>query len=135
MLENVKVLIVEDNAANMELATDLLKLKGFQVVSAGTAETGIDMAKSVLPDLIIMDIGLPGIDGLAAASELKLSPLTCKIPIVATTSHAMKGDEEQVLASGCDGYIVKPIDTHTFADRVSSYLPGMPNQQEQELRE
>jgi two-component system, cell cycle response regulator DivK len=117
-----RVLIIEDNEANMELATDLLEVAGLEVLQARTAEIGIDLARSQMPAVIVMDIGLPGMDGLEATGILKADAATRAIPILATTSHAMKGDQEKALAAGCDGYITKPIDTRTFADTVKRFL-------------
>ena len=118
-----QVLVVEDNEANMELATDLLEVAGFEVLQAPTAEIGIELAASQVPDLILMDIGLPGMDGLEATRILQADTATKAIPILAATSHAMKGDQEKALAAGCAGYITKPIDTRTFADTVKRFLP------------
>ncbi len=118
-----RVLVVEDNEANMELATDLLEVAGFEVLQAPTAEIGIMLARSQIPDLIVMDIGLPGMDGLDATTVLKADATTQGIPVLATTSHAMKGDQEKALAAGCDGYITKPIDTRTFATTVKRLIP------------
>jgi CheY-like chemotaxis protein len=117
-----KILIIEDNPMNMELTTDLLKVSGYVVTQAETAEKGIKMAQSQKPDLIIMDIGLPIMDGLSAAVILKKDEKTKDIPILALTSYAMKGDKEKILAAGCEGYIAKPINTRTFADEVRSIL-------------
>ena len=117
-----KALIVEDNEANMELAAVLLEVAGFEVLQAGTAEIGVDLARSKAPDVIIMDVGLPGMDGLEATRILKLDPDTSKLPIVVTTSHAMKGDREKAFEAGCDGYITKPIDTRTFADEIAAFV-------------
>jgi len=121
-MEN-RILIVEDNEANMELAADLLEVAGFEVLQAPTAEIGIELARSQLPDLIVMDIGLPGMDGLEATAILKADTATQTIAVLVATSHAMKGDQEKALAAGCDGYITKPIDTRTFADTVRRFLP------------
>ena len=118
-----RVLIVEDNEANMELATDLLEVAGFEVLQAPTAEIGIDLARAQIPDLIVMDVGLPGMDGLEATVVLKADTTTRAIPVLATTSHAMRGDQEKALMAGCDGYITKPIDTRTFADTVKRFIP------------
>ena len=117
-----RVLIIEDNEANMELATDLLEVAGLEVLQARTAEIGIDLARLQIPAVIVMDIGLPGMDGLEATGILKADAATRAIPILATTSHAMKGEQEKALAAGCDGYITKPIDTRTFADTVKRFL-------------
>ena len=117
-----RVLIIEDNEANMELATDLLEVAGLEVLQARTADIGIDLARSQIPAVIVMDIGLPGMDGLEATRILKADAVTRSIPVLATTSHAMTGDQEKALAAGCDGYITKPIDTRTFADTVKRFL-------------
>ena len=94
-----KILIVDDNQMNMELVSDILGINGYQVLQAGDAKTRIDIAKKELPDLILMDIQLPGMDGLHATSILKEDVETRDIPIVALTAHAMKGDEENILKS------------------------------------
>jgi CheY-like chemotaxis protein len=120
-----KVLIVEDNLMNTELASDLLEAAGFVVYQARTAEDGMQLAFNHQPDVLLMDISLPGMDGLRAARILKSDPRTRIIPIIALTAHAMKGDEENALQSGCDGYLSKPINTRTFAAIVTSFLkPG-----------
>lgn len=116
------VLVVEDNAANMELVTDLLGVGGFRVLQAATAEDGIRLAKAEHPDLILMDIALPGMDGLQATRLLGEDPETGGIPVVALTAHAMSGDKEKALAAGCVGYITKPIDTRAFARTVTLFL-------------
>ena len=120
------VLIVEDNAMNMQLATDLLEVGGYDVLQAGTAEEGLKKAKSEMPRLILMDISLPGMDGLTAAEILKNDPATRDIIIVALTAHAMKSDEDRVFASGCDGYISKPIDTRAFIKTVAGFIETSP---------
>lgn len=116
------VLVIEDNPVNLELVTDVLEASGFIVHSARTAEEGIRLAREVLPQLILMDIGLPGMDGLAATKALKSDPATQHLPVIALTSHAMRGDEDIALSVGCDGYLVKPIDTRTFAAKISSLI-------------
>lgn len=116
------VLVVEDNPANMELTSDLLDVGGFRALQAATAEEGILMAKAERPGLILMDIGLPGMDGLAATRLLKQNPETAGIPVVALTAQAMTGDKEKTLAAGCVGYISKPIDTRSFARTVTLFL-------------
>ncbi len=119
-----RVLVIEDNEANTELATDLLEVAGFEVLQAPTAEIGIELAKTQSPELILMDIGLPGMDGLEATGILKADATTQAIPVLAITSHAMKGDQGKAFAAGCDGYLTKPIDTRTFADTVRKFLPS-----------
>lgn len=117
-----KILIVEDNPMNLELATDLLEVAGYVVIQAETAEDGIKLAKEKLPDLILMDISLPGMDGMEATRILKQGSLTSDIPVVALTAYAMKGDKDKVMAAGCIGYLTKPIDTRVFPKAVSDFL-------------
>ncbi len=117
-----KILIVEDNPMNMVLATDLLEASGYVVIQAGTAEEGIELARAESPDLILMDISLPGMDGLRATGDLKQNPTTKDIPVIAMTAHAMRGDEEKALVSGCTGYITKPIDTREFPKEVARFI-------------
>jgi CheY-like chemotaxis protein len=121
-----RILVIEDNEINMELATALLENAGFQILQAATAEEGIRIAMTESPSLILMDVGLPGIDGLTATGILKKSPGTRNIPVVGLTAHAMKGDETKALEAGCVGYITKPIDTRAFSAQVASYIksPG-----------
>ncbi len=121
-----KILIVEDNPMNLELATDLLEASGYFVIQARTAEEGIKLARVEFPDLILMDISLPGMDGLEATRNVKQDPTTKDIPVIAMTAHAMKGDKEKALASGCAGYITKPIDTREFPKAVARFIdsPG-----------
>ena len=117
-----RILIIEDNLLNLELAKDLLEANGFVVYSARTAEEGLRMARKLLPDLVLMDFGLPGMDGLSATKNLKTDPATRHLTIVGLTAHAMKGDEELALNAGCDGYLTKPIDTRTFVATVKNFL-------------
>ena len=117
-----KILLVEDNAANMTLATFLLQSAGYEVISATDAETGIGLARTEAPALILMDIQLPGIDGLQATAQLRADKSTRSIPVIALTALAMKGDEERILAAGCDGYIAKPLDYKAFLNTVADYL-------------
>jgi two-component system, cell cycle response regulator DivK len=104
-----RILIIEDNPANMKLATLLLENAGHAALCADDAETGLTLARSDLPDLILMDVQLPGMDGLAATALLKKDPATAAIPIIALTAMAMKEDREKTAAAGCDGYIAKPL--------------------------
>jgi two-component system cell cycle response regulator DivK len=117
-----KILIVEDNAANMKLAILLLETVGHTVTSAVDAEIGITMARAEQPDLILMDIQLPGMDGLAATALLKADVATRTIPVIALTALAMKGDEERIRAAGCDGYIAKPMRYKEFLETVAHQL-------------
>lgn len=119
-----KVLVVEDNRPNMELVTALLEAANCTVLQAWTAEEGMRAARAEAPVLILMDISLPGMDGLTATATLKKDPRTRDIPVVALTAHAMKGDEEKALAAGCASYIAKPIDTRAFSKAIAKFLKG-----------
>ena len=116
------ILIIEDNLLNLELATDLLEASGFVVHSAQTAEEGLRVARELLPDLVLMDFSLPGMDGLSATKNLKADPATRHLAVVGLTANAMKGDEEAALNAGCDGYLIKPIDTRTFVATVTEFI-------------
>jgi two-component system, cell cycle response regulator DivK len=115
------ILIVEDNDKNLKLARDLLQHDGLRTLEADTAATGIALAEQHVPDLILMDIQLPGMDGVAALRRLRESAATRSIPVVALTAFAMAADRERLLAAGFDGYLAKPIDIHDFSDRVREY--------------
>ena len=104
-----RILIVEDNPANMKLISLLLDNAGHEVLSAVDAETGIMLARTAGPDLILMDVQLPGMDGLAATALLKQDPATAAIPVIALTAMAMKDDQEKSVIAGCDAYIAKPL--------------------------
>jgi CheY-like chemotaxis protein len=117
-----RILIIEDNVLNLELATDLLEANGFVVSSAQTAEEGLRMARELMPDLVLMDFSLPGMDGLSATRNLKADPATRHLAVVGLTANAMKGDEETALNAGCDGYLTKPIDTRTFIAAVTQFI-------------
>jgi two-component system cell cycle response regulator DivK len=117
-----KVLIVEDNPANMTLAVFLLNSVGHAVLSATNAEAGLTLARDEQPDLILMDIQLPGMDGLAATALLKGSETTREIPVIALTALAMKGDEERIRSAGCDGYIAKPMRYKEFLAAIAQQL-------------
>ena len=117
-----KILVVEDNAANMTLAVYLLETTGHTVLSATDAEAGLAFARAECPDLILMDIQLPGMDGLEATALLKQDDTTRMIPVVALTALAMKGDEERIRAAGCDGYIAKPMNYKEFLATVEAHL-------------
>lgn len=117
-----KILIVEDNTANMTLATFLLDSAGHSVLAATNAEAGMGIARDELPDLILMDIQLPGMDGIAATRMLKADEATASIPVIALTALAMKGDEERIRSAGCDGYVAKPIRYKEFLAAVAASL-------------
>jgi len=118
----LRILVVEDNTLNLELVTDLLEANGFEVLPAQTDEEGIALACRCAPDLILMDVSLPGLDGLAATKALRADPETRHLPIIALTAHAMKGDEQVALDAGCDGYLAKPIDTRSFGSKVAGFI-------------
>jgi two-component system, cell cycle response regulator DivK len=117
-----RVLVVEDNASNMTLATFLLESAGHTVLSAIDAEAGLGLARTALPDLILIDIQLPGMDGLQATALLKKAEATRSIPVIALTALAMNCDEERIRAAGCDGYIAKPMRYQEFLATVSAFL-------------
>ena len=121
-----KVLIVEDNPANMTLAVFLLESAGHSVIRATDAEAGLTLARNERPQLILLDIQLPGMDGLEATVLLKRDIATRDIPVIALTALAMKGDEARIRAAGCDGYIAKPLDYKNFLAVVSAQLVTPP---------
>jgi two-component system cell cycle response regulator DivK len=116
------ILIVEDNPTNMRLAVFLVERAGHSVLTATDAESGLTLAREQKPNLILMDIQLPGIDGLAAISLLKRDESTRAIPVIALTALAMKGDEERIRAAGCDGYIAKPMRYKEFLASIAAQL-------------
>ena len=116
------ILVVEDNTLNMKLVRGLIKIGKYRMLEANDAESGIQLIREQQPDLVLMDIQLPGMDGLSATKIIKEDPDLKDIPIVALTSYAMQGDKEKALAAGCTGYIAKPIDTRKFLETVSQYL-------------
>ena len=120
------VLVVEDNPANLSLATFLLQSAGHVVLAARDAENGLALARAEQPDLILMDIQLPGMDGLEATAILKSDESTRAIPVIALTALAMKGDEQRILAAGCDGYIAKPLAYKEFLATISARLQKAP---------
>jgi two-component system cell cycle response regulator DivK len=120
-----KILIIEDNPANMKLAVMLLRNAGHFVMSAVDAEAGLAMARADHPDLILMDIQLPGMDGLAATALLKHDPATASIPVIALTAMAMRDDVEKARLAGCDGYIAKPLRYREFYAAIDAELPRL----------
>lgn len=119
-----RVLYIEDNEQNMYLVTFLLEKHGYTVLPAIDGQEGIEKAAAEKPDLILLDIQLPRMDGHTVARILRRNPDLAAIPIVAVTSYAMAGDREKALASGCNGYIEKPINPDTFIRQVEQHLPG-----------
>lgn len=121
MKTKTRILIIEDNAQNRYLAAFLLEHAGHEVHQAETGAQGLEMAKRLIPDLILLDIQLPEMDGHEVTRILKATPSLREIPVVAVTSYAMAGDKEKCLAAGAEGYIEKPIDPDTFAAEVESH--------------
>jgi two-component system, cell cycle response regulator DivK len=117
-----RILLVEDNAANRRLIGDHLRRQGYEVREVGTADEGIALALAESFDLVVMDIQLPGTDGLTATRLLRSNPVTRGLPVLAVTAHAMRGDEGRILAAGCDGYVAKPIAYKEFLALVSRLL-------------
>lgn len=117
-----RILIVDDNPTNLKLVTYLVKASGYDVDTAADAETAITAIAAARPALILMDLQLPGIDGLELTRRLKKNPETADIKIIAVTAYAMKGDQEKALAAGCDGYVTKPIDTRSFPGLIAAQL-------------
>jgi len=118
-----KVLVIEDNDQNLYLVTFLLESQGFEVIQAKDGAAGIELAKKIIPSLILLDIQLPGMDGYHVARLLRLENTLKEINIVAVTSYAMMGDKERAFAAGCSGYIEKPINPETFISQISKFLP------------
>jgi CheY-like chemotaxis protein len=114
--------VVEDNEANQMLVRAVLELEGFRVEVAGSATEARDVLKDSTPDLVLMDVQLPGEDGLSFTRRLKAEAATERIPVIALTAHAMTGDKDQAISAGCAGYISKPIDTRSFADQIRTFL-------------
>lgn len=118
----VRILCVEDNPQNMRLVRKILQHEGYVVIEAEDGLSGVDLANKEQPDLILMDINLPDIDGLEATARIKSNPALGTIPVVALTANAMYGDEERALAAGCDGYISKPVSRTMLIDRIKQFL-------------
>ena len=118
-----KVLVIEDNEQNLYLVTFLLERHGLEIIPARTGPQGVALAGHIRPDLIQLDIQLPGMDGYEVARQLKLIPSLAGVPIVAVTSYAMEGDRSRGMAAGCVGYIEKPINPETFVAEITPFLP------------
>ncbi|MEQ8674045.1 MAG: response regulator [Aggregatilineales bacterium] len=117
-----KILYIEDNVQNMRLVRKILKHAGHDVIEAENGLSGVDMATNECPDLILMDVNLPDIDGLEATARLRGMPVTSVIPIIALTANAMVGDREKALAAGCDGYLPKPVSRAELIKTVEAFL-------------
>ena len=120
------ILIVEDNEKNLKLARDVLQFRGYRTLEARTALEGVELASAHVPDLILMDIQLPDMDGVTALRRLRAEPRTAAIPVVALTAFAMKGDRERFLGAGFDGYLVKPINIKEFPEQVRQFCERVP---------
>lgn len=119
------ILVVEDDAKNRKIMTDLLGHAGYRVETAGDGNDALAMIRSETPDLIFMDVQLPGIDGYAVTRSLRADPAFRKVPIIALTSFALSGEKQRALDAGCDAYMTKPIDIHEILDRAAAFLnPG-----------
>jgi CheY-like chemotaxis protein len=117
-----KILIIEDNEQNLYLETFILQKNGHEIIQARSGERGIALAVQKIPDLILLDIQLPGMDGYTVAEELRKNQEISNIPIIAVTSYAMTGDRERILEAGCTGYIEKPINPDTFHLEITQFL-------------
>jgi len=112
------ILIVEDNEKNLKLVRDVLQVKGYETLDAGTAEDGLTIARARLPDLILMDIQLPGMNGIDALKALRADPATAAIPVIAITASVMQQDQQEIVRAGFNGFIEKPINLRIFLDTV-----------------
>ena len=119
-----RILVVEDNALNLELVRDILTAEGYEVLEAADGPTGVAVALAERPELILMDLQLPGLDGFQATQQIRADPKLRDVPIVAVTAHAMKGDDDRARAAGCDGFVAKPIQVREFVATVERYLAG-----------
>ncbi len=126
-METPTVLVIEDNELNMKLVRSLLGIENYRVLEAVDAETGIQMAGEHHPDLILMDIQLPGMDGLSATQIMKKDPELKDVPVVALTSYAMQGDDKKATEAGCEYYITKPINTRKFRETVKRIFTNVQN--------
>ena len=117
-----RILYVEDNFQNKRLVRKILSARGFEVIEADDGLTGVEIASKELPDLILMDISLPGIDGVEATQRIKAFDSTTKIPVIALTANAMRGDRERFIAAGCDDYLPKPISTGELIEMIRKFL-------------
>ena len=128
------ILVIEDNPANMKLAVFMLESAGYGVLSATDAEAGLALARTDHPDLILMDIQLPGMDGLTATTQLKRDELTRAIPVIALTALAMRGDEARIRAAGCDGYVAKPMRYQEVLQTIAAQLAKAGDRGQESLR-
>ncbi|MDY6931491.1 MAG: response regulator [Halobacteriota archaeon] len=120
----ITILVIEDNPDNLDLVTEILEDEGYTIIGAGSAEEGIKKLRECEIDLVLMDVGLPDMDGLEATRIVKSDKSLSKIPIIALTAYAMKGDKEKVLEAGCDGYLTKPLDESILLETIESFVEG-----------
>jgi two-component system cell cycle response regulator DivK len=118
-----RILVVEDNAKNLKLVRDVLQFSGYEVTEARSGEEGVELARNRTPDLILMDLQLPGIDGVEALRLLRENPATRSVPVVAVTAFAMKNDRDRALLAGFNGYVEKPISVRALPSQVKNFLP------------
>lgn len=123
---NRRIVLIEDNEQNRYLVTYLLEARGWEVLHASDGPSGLALAAASDPALILLDVQLPGMDGYAVARALRADPTLDAVPVVAVTSYAMAGDRERCLEAGCNGYLEKPIDPHTFAEQVEAFVRDSP---------
>lgn len=121
-MENTCIVVVEDDADNLELVHILLDQAGFEVLTAMDGQRGLELIKDKLPELVLLDLTIPEIDGWHLAHQLKANPQTQSIKLVALTAHALPGDRKRAIESGCDGYISKPLDIRNFAAQIRAFL-------------
>jgi CheY-like chemotaxis protein len=121
-MTGARILVVDDNATNLKLVSDVLEFEGYRILKAMDAESAQEIVRTTPPDLILMDIALPGMDGLTLTRKLKADAATRHIIVVALTAFAMKGDDVKAREAGCDGYITKPLDTRKLAGAVAAYF-------------
>jgi two-component system, cell cycle response regulator DivK len=123
MVNGHRILVVEDNELNLKLVRDVLSYAGYEVVEARTGEQGVELAAECRPDLVLMDLQLPGIDGIEALRQLRASPRGEGLPVIAVTAYAMKEDRERAVRAGFDGYLEKPYGIHQLPQQVQRFLP------------
>jgi two-component system, cell cycle response regulator DivK len=119
-----RILVIEDHEENRRILRDLLTSGGYEIIEATTGLEGVDMAEQEHPDLILMDIQLPGVDGYEATRRIKANPALHHIPIIAVTSYALSGDDAQALEAGCDAYVAKPFSPRALLAKIREYLPS-----------
>jgi two-component system cell cycle response regulator DivK len=119
-----RILVIEDQEDNRQIVRDLVTANGYELIEATTGEEGLEVAARERPDLILMDIQLPGIDGYEVTRRIKADPKLRQIPIIAVTSYALSGDDKKAFAAGCDGYVTKPYSPRLLLAKIREYLPA-----------